>query len=248
MAKLHEVLAVDGDLEKTAAKMCAESVNTFTKKPEHFVGYHKVLVMFDEERANEEEEDSRDIVTTVAKRLDYNAKSMSKYLNNFATKEATNQVAKADLVVDGTVLIADVPATVLLGLENKLKVWRQVYEAIPTYDPRHVWEEDAEAGKNIYKAKDPIIRNRTEKTHHSRIVAEATEHHPAQVDIWTQDSPIGKWTENRWTSMVSPKEKSDYLDRLDKLIRAAKKARQRANNTEAQKLNIGDTVFKFIHG
>ena len=54
MTKLHEILAVDGDLQEAAKKIQAETINTFTKKVEHFVGMSKTLHMFDEGRRQEE--------------------------------------------------------------------------------------------------------------------------------------------------------------------------------------------------
>lgn len=38
MGKLHELLAVEPDLKGAAEKIIAETINTFTKKPNHFEG------------------------------------------------------------------------------------------------------------------------------------------------------------------------------------------------------------------
>ena len=48
--------------------------------------------------------------------------------------------------------------------------------------------------------------------------------------------------------MISPAEKSAILGRLDKLTRAVKKARQKANTAEVTKVTIGEELFKYIHG
>ena len=76
---------------------------------------------------------------------------------------------------------------------------------------------------------------------------DATKEHPAQVESITTDVAIGKITVNNWSGMLSPAQKSILLGKIDTLIRAVKKARQRANTTEVVKVNIGDKLFDFIN-
>ncbi len=245
--KLHEILAVEGDLDATAKKVCEEATITFTKKADHFIEQLKELHMFDEHRQNENTSESKVLVTTVHDKLSHIKKFVTKYYNTFATKEATNQVAKADLVVNGETLISGLPATVLLGLESKLKNLRQVYEVIPTLQPGTVWEKDSGRGEGIYHAQNVEERMRTEKTVQYRVLYEATKEHPAQVEKWNQDVPVGKITVKSWSGMLSPAEKSALLSKIDTLIRATKKARQRANATEIVDMDIGDDLFNYIH-
>jgi hypothetical protein len=47
--------------------------------------------------------------------------------------------------------------------------------------------------------------------------------------------------------MITPARKSELLDRIDKLLRAVKKARQRANGTEVVKVNVGKSIMDFIN-
>ncbi len=245
--KLHEILAVEGDLDTTSKKVCEEAMVTFTKKADHFTEQLRELRMFDEGRQNENTSESKALVTTVHDKLSHVRRFVTKYYNTFATKEATNQLAKADLVVGGVTLISDLPATVLLGLESKLKNLRQVYEAIPTLQPGAVWEKDASRGENIYHVRDAEERMKTEKTVQWRVLYEATKEHPAQVEKWNQDVPVGKITLKTWSGMLSPAEKSALLSKIDTLIRATKKARQRANATEIVDMNVGDALFNYIH-
>lgn len=137
--KLHEVLAVEADLEG-AAKILDEALVTFNKKVDHFSGHHKTLKMFDEARVTEEEgaEEHKEIVTTVDQKLAYLTKPIAKWWDALAQKERTNQEARADLVIDGEVLLEQVPATMLLGLESRLRMVRNVFDAIPTH-PREVY-------------------------------------------------------------------------------------------------------------
>lgn len=247
VAKLHEVLAVEGDLEATAKKVMEEAVNTFTKKPDHFMEQHRSLTMFDDNRAQENTDEHKALVTTVGEKLGYVRRSVTKYLDTFARKEATNQTASADLVVDGETLASDIPATMLLGLESKLKTLRGMYDAIPTLQPGVHWEIDADRGQDIYVGVDPEVRMRTEKQVQHKVLYEATKEHPAQLERWNADVPVGKITLRSWSGMLSPADKSHLLGRIDTLLRGVKKARQRANTAEVVSRPIGDVLFDYIH-
>lgn len=245
--KLHEILAVEGDLDATAKKVVDEAITTFSKKPDHFLASLRELAMFDDARSAENVSETKALVTTVARKLDYVRRHVVKYYDTFAKKEATNQVATADVVIEGTTILADVPATCLLGLESKLKALRAMYEAIPTLQPGVVWEEDRSQGDDVYQGKSPEERMRTEKVVQHKVLYDATKEHPAQIEKWTADVAVGRITVKHWSGMISPAQKSGLLGRIDTLIRAVKKARQRANSTEIVDKDIGAAVFDFIH-
>ena len=109
MSKLHEVLAVLSDLEGAAKKIREEAIVTFTKKGNHFLGAHKTLQMFDENRQQESDgaEEHKALVTTVPDKLKYVQESQVRYLDALLQMESTNQEAKADLVALGTALLRD---------------------------------------------------------------------------------------------------------------------------------------------
>ena len=244
MGKLHECLAVEPDLKSAAEKILAETVNTFTKKEHHFLERLKSY------QANDEEgetfaPDKQEIVTTVPKKLEHTQEVVVKYIDAMAQKEVTNTVASAILEVDGVALVNEpVPATLLLALEGKLKQLREVYNAIPTLDPSETWHLDDKTG--LYEA-EPKQTYKTKKVMKNHVKAPATDKHPAQVEVYTEDVRVGTWTEKKWCGMLTPAEKSDLLARIDKLMQAVKKARQRANDAEAKKINIGDALFDYIN-
>lgn len=248
MSKLHELLAVSGDLEGTAKKLIEEATVTFSTKADRFVGQTAVMEMFDANRTVENVTQSKALDETVLDKLDHVARAVSKWFNSFASVEASNQTATADLIVDGVTLAEKVPSTALLGLESRLKQLRPMYEAIPTLQPGVDWVPAPDEGKGVYKTREPKVRQRTEKQPMSKILVEATPHHPAQIEKWTQDVAVGKYTDTFVSGMLTPAEKSALLDRLDGLIRAVKKARQRANSAETVHLQIGEALVAHIHG
>jgi hypothetical protein len=248
--RLHEVLAVESDLEGTAKKLIAEASSTFSKKSEHFMGYHKRLMMFDEKRRNEESgsEEHKEIVETVVGKLSYVEKSCIRWIDALLQKESANQEAKADLVVDGETIIEDVPATWLLGMESRLKLIREMYANIPTLAPGVSWVEDKNKGKHIFKSEHTEVKDKTEQVVQHQVIVPATKEHPAQVSTWQGNKKVGVFELDKWTGMVSPATKSNYLERIDKLIRGCKKARQRANQVEVKKLAVAKKIFEYING
>lgn len=249
MAKLHEVLAVESGLQTTAKKINAETIRTFEKKDEHFLGMTSRTEHFAEDDKKLDLVETKQMVTTVLDKLIYNTLPNVKAFDAYLQKEATNQKAVADLVVDDKTLATNVPGTVLLGLETKLVDLRAVYEAIPTLAPGPTWELDRTVRDKggVYKEAIPSVSFRTRKTVKPIVMSPATEHHPAQIQAVTEDVPIAKITKQQSSGMITPSQKSDLLEKIDKLLRGVKRARQRANATEVVPGKIGAVIFDFIH-
>jgi len=249
MPKLHEVLAVESGLQTAAKKINDETIKTFGKKDEHFVETVTEVRHFAEDDSKLNTDETKAMVTTVFDKLLYTVLPNVRALDAYLQKEATNQLAKADIEVDGKVIAADVPATVLLGLETKLTELRLVYEAIPTLAPGPTWQIDGDKRKagGVYRSMQPDVTFRTRKTVKPIIMAPATEHHPAQVQAVSEDVPVAKITKQHWSGMITSGQKSDLLERLDQLLRAVKRARQRANATDVIKRTIGKELFAFLH-
>lgn len=243
MGKLHEILSVESDLKTTAEKLLQEAVDTFSKKDQHFLSLHKEYKADKEDELSLPEE-SKPMVETVTKKLDYVAASQSKYFDCVLQKEIANTVAKSDLVLeDGTILAKGLPATFLLGLENKFKRIRALYEAIPTLSPGDEWQKDTTTGN--YRVREERIR--TKKVMKNHLVSPATEKHPAQVNVFQEDERVGVVTTVKESSMLSPKEKSDLIGRVDSIVQAAKKARMRANSVDVPVESIGKGLFEYIN-
>ena len=163
-------------------------------------------------------------------------------------KEATNQKAVADLVVDGEILATAVPATFLLGLENKVKRMRDMYLHIPTLQPGVRWEEAPSEGEDVFASAEPLERFITQKQTKSTVLYEATKEHPAQIDKWSEDVKVGRYKIRTTTGIITTARKAEILDRLDKLVQGAKAARMRANATEVESLKVGRTLVDYING
>lgn len=247
VGKLHELLAVESNLANTAKAMMEEVKTTFAKKPEHFKGIVRAVKFFDEARSGENVTEEKAMVDTVTDRLSYALKSLARYYDALLQKEATNQDAKADLEVAGVPILKDAPATFLLGLETRLVALRPVLEAIPTLDPNIKWEEAADLDVDAWRS--PVSATfKTEKQVKSKTLYDATKEHPAQIEKWYEDIPIAKVETTLTASMWTVARKAAILERLDTLLVAVKKARQRANSVEVKKVEAGKAMMEYLLG
>lgn len=246
--KLHEVLAVEADAAGQYRKILNEAEMVF-RKGSHFLGYNRTLTMFDDARKGEEDagKEARELATTVPDKLKYVQKAIVRYIDVVMHKESTNQVASADILVDGETLATAVPATMLLGLETKLKEIRNLYDAIPTLDLSTKWVRDDTLGENVWVTQNDETALKGEKTIKPMVLYAATKEHPAQVEKLSDTINVGIYRKKYFSGSLSPKEKSDLLGKIDTLIAAVKKARQRANSTEVVKKDIGQTLMDFIN-
>lgn len=243
MGRLHEVLAVEGGLKATADKIIKEAADTFTKKRGHFLGQHRSYEII-EEGSLQYADESKKLETTVNQKLDYVKNHFTKALDATFQKEVTNTGAKADIIVDGTTIAKDIPATYLLHLETKFKELRMMYDVIPTLDPGKDWKRD-DTQENVYVSSD-TEQYKTEKVVKPLLLHPATKEFPAQVDKISMDKYVGKWKTKNWSGALSPLQKSQLIGKIDRLVRAIKQARMRANNAEVAQLEIGKTLIDFI--
>jgi hypothetical protein len=248
MAKLHELLAVEKDLIGKMNKIITEGKETFSKRTDHFSGFHKTLSVF-----NDEDKDlvgsateRKELVTTVPDKLSYVLSSVQDVVNVRFQKDYANSNAKADIVLDdGTTLAKGIPATTLLTLEDLLREVRIMCDMIPTLEPGIKWVDAPDAGKFVKTTEHPEKTLRTKKKTIYVSVAKATDKHPEQIREETVDFNIGEYTTHRFSGRISPAEKVVLLDKIEKLQSAVKKARARANETEVPSVSL-DSLRNYL--
>lgn len=246
MTKLHEILAVEGSLEKTARHLTDGAITTFGKE-NLFTGRVRELTMFDEAQAHLNTREEQKLETTVDEIVDYAANGVADYYDVVYQKELANQKAIADLEVDGTVIAKDVPAVFLLGLETKLGRLRDMYQAVPTLQPGTKWIIDPTERSGVFVTANDSTAFKTEKTVDFVVAYEATDHHPAQIKEVSKTENVGKITTTTWSGMLTPVEKAARIARIDNLLKAAKAARMRANNVDVDKdRKIGNSILNYI--
>jgi hypothetical protein len=247
MTKLHELLAVDGNLDGQATKTTQELVKTFESKRHLF---EEKLVTFTAkgEGENPVTEARSDIQTTVAQEVSWITAIIAKSIDASHHIDLANTMAKADVVTEtGETVLTGVPATSLLQLEKRLKAIHDLAVAIPTLDPAKGFQQDAQKPKGYFKARE-TTKTRTKKIQRPLELSPATDKHPAQVQLITEDVAVGTILEQEWSSMITPAVKADIIDRCDILIRAVKKARAKANEQEVDvtSAKIGKKLLDFV--
>jgi hypothetical protein len=245
-AKLHELTASIDNLKGQADKVRTELLHTFKSKGHHFT---ETLTTFTPhgENATATTEQQSSLQSTVAKELDWLSGLWSKAIDAGYQIAEGDTRAVADIVLDdGTTIAKDIPALALLELEKRVGAMHELAQHIPTLDPAKGFTPDRERGEHIYKARE-IRKTRTKKIPVRFVKAEATDKHPAQVDILSSDEPIGTILELEWSGLITPAQKSEILDRADRLRRAIKEARARANRVDVKAdLKIGRTLLDFV--
>lgn len=247
---IHELIPAENDRVNAANSLVDEAVTTFTKRNDHFLGHVRKVAMFDADREAENTTDVKEVVDTVPGKLDHVWKALVKAIDITATKDNSNtsSEARADVIVDGEVVLSDIPATALLSLEKKLGQLKGLYQTIPTLDPSLAWEPDSSAAMSgVYRTAHQQEAYKTEKVLEHKVLYEATKEHPAQIEKYTVDRNVAKVTVNRQSGMVSPADKAAWLARISSLQTAVRSARQRANMAAVLDLKVGKAIRDFIH-
>lgn len=252
MAKLHELLAVNGNATQQAVRIATEIRALFTGKRHHFLKSVTVSRPLNEADGGETVEEQSEIQTTVNKELRWALPILAEAMDINHQIVVGNLTAKADIVMpDGTVLLAGVPAQTLLELEKQMGKIKEILDVVPTLDPAKGYSRDDSMGEGIYAARE-VTKTRTKKIVKPFVKYEATKEHPAQVDIVSEDVPVATVTTKSWSGELTVEQKASMLERLDVMTRAIKAARSRANeNVVDPKLpgnKIGETLLKKIFG
>lgn len=248
MPKLHELLAVDGQLKGQAEATRKELRNTFDKK-RHLFEEKRVTFKSNDEGASAVTEQQSDLQSTVPQELSWIADLWSKPLDVSYQVAEANMKARADVVMeDGTMLLTNVPATALLELEKRAGEIQDLLMGVPTLDPAKGFTADTTRGANIFKARD-ISKTRTKKDIKVITLAPATEQHPAQAQMVNVDVATGSVLEQEWSGLITPARKAELLERIEAVRRAIKQARQRANDVEMAKTDLptcGKAIFDYV--
>jgi hypothetical protein len=250
MSKLHEVLAVESSLSAVSIKLVKESIKSLNKD-NLFTGEVKSHSIFSEtEQHLVQAPQVRSVTTTVEENLRYVfEEGLTPYWDSVYQKDEANQRAVADIIIgDYGVLAENVPGTTLLGMESKLGGLLEMLTAVPTLPPGVSWEQDPAQAKGIYR--NPVAEERMQsvKIPDHKVLYEATDKHPAQIEKFETIQHVGKFTVKSFSGMISPNEKAELIKRLQVLISAVKQARQRANCVEVKDVHIGKLLTDYLLG
>jgi hypothetical protein len=163
--------------------------------------------------------------------------------NLTASKDWANTTAKADVVIDGSILVAQAPVTFLMFLEKRLVELDAWVNTLPENDPSESWVWDAQ---NSQYRTGELKTVRNEKTKEVIVLYEATKEHPAQTQLFDTQKPVGTWTMVKSSGALPPSEVAAIRHRIMKLSAAVKTAREEANTIRTEEVQVGTDVLNWI--
>ncbi|MFD9501319.1 hypothetical protein [Streptomyces sp. NPDC060035] len=243
MAKLNQIIAVEKGV-KSKSLQDITAAHHKVQKPVQLAGISRTYQPKDEEGEQLPPESTRVQVKTedVLREM---STSLTRLFDVTATKDWANCSARADVTVDGRTIVREVPVSYLLFLEKQLTDLHTFVKKLPVLDASESWSLDPST--DWWKT-DPVRTIRTKKVPRNHVKAEATEKHPAQVDVYYEDVPIGYWTTVKFSGSLPAKRVNELLERVEKLQHAVKFAREEANGAEVTDQRVGDAVFGYLFG
>lgn len=239
--KLNQILAK----EKRLVSVNYAAITDFhklTQKPALFNGFQKKYKPLAEgdETYPDESQKAQMLVGDVVVQC---ANLWTDMLDIVSTKDNANMTARADVVVNGKVIIEGAPVTFLLYLEKQLLDIRKHFDVLPTLDESETWIKDEESG---WYRSVPVLTHRTKKTQRPIVLYDATDKHPAQTQLLTEDITVGHWETRKQSGAIPATRKRILLERVDVLTYAVKTAREQANAVEAEEVKVGKAIFDHL--
>jgi hypothetical protein len=241
MARLNQIIAVEKGVKSRSFSELTEAHHALQKSA-LLSGIARTYQPKDEEGEQLPPESTR-VQVKADEVIRHTVGILTRLFDVTATKDWTNCEAKADVVVDGEALLRDVPVSYLLFLEKQLVDLHTFVKKLPVLDAADSWTYDASA--DCY-ATDPVQTVRTKKIPRNHVKAEATEKHPAQVDVYYEDVTVGYWRTVKFSGALPAKRINELLERVEKVQQAVKFAREEANNAEAVDRHVGEKVFGYL--
>lgn len=241
MAKLNQIIAVEKSIKSKSHSELTEAHQQL-QKPALLQGISRTYRPKDEEGERLPAESTR-VQLRAEEVLKKTASVLTELFDVTATKDYANCEAVADVVLDGNVLLPMVPVTYLLFLEKQLVDLHTFVKKLPVLDPSETWLEDS--AQNCF-ATEAVETVRTKKVPRNHVKAEATEKHPAQVEVYHEDVAVGYWRTVKFSGALPARRVAELLDRVERLQRAVKFAREEANGTEVQQKKVGEVVFAYL--
>jgi hypothetical protein len=241
VAKLNQIIAVEKGV-KSKAQQELTAAHHDLQKPALLSGISRTYQPKDEEGEQLPPESTKVQLQAEAV-LRSTAATLTRLFDVTATKDWANCEAHADITVDGRVLVRDAPVSYLLFLEKQLTDLNTFVRKLPVLDAAESWNLDAST--DAWKT-EPVRTIRTKKVPRNHVKAEATENHPAQVEVYYEDVAVGYWTTVKFSGALPARRVNELLERVEKLQQAVKFAREEANGSEITDQRVGDTVFGYL--
>lgn len=242
MTKLNQIVAIVTG-KKTETKESLTKLHRVSSNVDVYAGLHRSYQSLDDEGETFPDESKGVGLTSKSVFSDLET-ILTPMLDLVLTQDVANCSAFGEIKVDG-VSLGKVPVTYLMFLEKQIVDLEKFFSSLPTLDSSTKWSFDENQG---YFASEPVKTNKSKKVLQHKVLYEATKEHPAQIEKWTEDVPVGEWTTTKYSGAISVVQKNKIMDKLRKLKDAVKFAREEANSTSIEDKKIGKDIFSYLLG
>ncbi|WNI17661.1 hypothetical protein [Actinacidiphila sp. ITFR-21] len=239
--RLSQVVAVE-KTRKTEAYGALTAAHHQVQKPPLLAGITRTYRPRDEEGEILPAESTR-VQFRADDAIDQALTGLRPFYDVTATKDWANCEARADIRIGDQVLLAAVPVTYLLFLEKQLTSLHTFVDKLPVLDPSEQWQWDEQAGVWRTAAYETV---RSKKVPRNHVKAPATDKHPAQVEVYYEDVPVGTWTTVKFSGALPATRRQELLNRLAVVRDAIKYAREEANATVVTNQRPGATLLNYL--
>ena len=243
VAKLNQIIAVEKGVKSAVTRDVTDAYHLL-QKAALLTGISRTYTPRDDEGDKLPSEFTK-VQVSALEVVKQATTRLSELFDITAVKDWTNQAAVAEIVVDGKTLVKAAPVTYLLFLEKQLTDFHTIVKKLPLLDGSEDWHMDEAQG--CY-ATEPVQTTRTKKIPRNHVKAEATEKHPAQVEVYYEDVIVGTWRTVKLSGALPASTVAALLTRIEKLQAAVKFARETANETETVEKKVGESIFSYLLG
>jgi hypothetical protein len=252
-AYLHQVIAVERGVEADAKRGVGEiqRVLAVGGDSDPLTGLSRTHRSLDPEHYPVQPAENRKVQLTTADLLASAAKALTRLYDLKLTREAGNALAAADVTVDGTVLLENVPIGYLLFLEGKLsELVSGLIDRLPVLDPAEEWHDhtaDPALRRGVWASAPRETTSRT-RVPQVQVLYDATPEHPAQVRPYETDLITGYWTLVKYSGQLPAHVVQEIRERAVKVLEAVRAAREQANTLEVANREAGAVILGHIFG
>jgi hypothetical protein len=243
MEKLNQIVAIEKGVRARTQKSVT-ALHHLTKKGALFNGHVRKYEPLNDE-GERFDDDQQLVQMRVAEVLRDAQTAWTEQIDIVASKDFGNvqPAARADVIVDGEILIHEAPVPFLLYLEKELTDVQTFINALPELDPALSWSFDE--NQEIYRS-EATRTVKTMKFEEPVVLLEPTKEHPGKAEMVTKDRTIGHWNLVKLSGCLPLKQKQQLVDKIHRLIDAVKQARERANTADIERQKVGAAIFKWL--
>lgn len=239
--KLHQLLPIIQKVKDETKKVKTAIYQSIQKK-DNFEGLARTYSPVNDDGYVYPSE-GKPVVTLTKVALNQFAEAQIELFDTCYAQDRANQEAKADIIVEGKVILADVPITHLLFLEKQIDDIKTFLEKIPTLDATEEW-----VFNNSLCCYESVPKKtaKTKKITKPVVFYEATVNHPAQVKEVSEDIVEGTWTTIKRSGAYSYQSVVELRTKVIALEKAILEARERANQIDVKVEKTSSKLLNYL--